>query len=329
MKSCTRVKNACKICLQSVTNKTGVQCQGACKKWAHFTCLQYTPGKIADIKAGLITITCPCPNCNTQEPKEYLTDPPFTCNNQECPANKVPKCEKDDCPLNKPVSRGVSPAQIGPPPCGPACATAASRTTPPTSSPEMVRVASQPKKPSPPKVPLPEPSLPPCVSCTRQLPPCMSIPVVSEHATPPRAQSPRACSPRAQSPRTVTPKRETSSRSSRTPSQRNVYAENKPIPPQLKSASCSCMSKGTVELKSTKEMVNASNQNSVNFEDKPGVVKSGDCKASCSDSKLNKKDSKKVLLCSIQELCSTVGQLSAQIKDLMCKMMMSIDDKNN
>ncbi|CAH0597656.1 unnamed protein product [Chrysodeixis includens] len=99
--SCNKVKNPCKICLQAVTNKNGLQCQGACKKWAHYKCLNYTPGKISDIKAGLIKVTCPCPDCETTQPKEFLTNPPFTCSNNQCPANSIPKCQSKECPSNK------------------------------------------------------------------------------------------------------------------------------------------------------------------------------------------------------------------------------------
>lgn len=105
--SCTKVKNPCKICLQGVTNKNGLQCQGACKKWAHFKCLNYTPGKISDIKAGIIKVTCPCPDCETTQPKEFLTNPPFTCSNHQCPANTIPKCQSNECPSNKQVNKQV------------------------------------------------------------------------------------------------------------------------------------------------------------------------------------------------------------------------------
>lgn len=97
---CRKVKNPCKICFESVSKKNGIQCQGACQKWAHFKCLNYTPGKIQDIKAGLIEVTCPCPDCNTGQPKEKLVNPPFTCTNTECPANKLPVCKSVECPSN-------------------------------------------------------------------------------------------------------------------------------------------------------------------------------------------------------------------------------------
>lgn len=97
---CGKVKNPCKICWQTVTKRNGLQCRGACKKWAHYKCLGYTPGKIHDIKAGLMTILCPCPDCSS-EPKEILINPPTTCPETDCLANNAPKCENDECPKNK------------------------------------------------------------------------------------------------------------------------------------------------------------------------------------------------------------------------------------
>ncbi|XP_045780542.1 uncharacterized protein LOC123877724 isoform X2 [Maniola jurtina] len=91
---CQKVpKNPCKICLQKVTKKNGLQCKGVCRTWAHFKCLNYTPGKIQDIKAGVIKVICPCPNCETNEPKEIVTNPRFSCSSLECPANLPPPCE--------------------------------------------------------------------------------------------------------------------------------------------------------------------------------------------------------------------------------------------
>lgn len=100
LRRCGRSKNPCKICFQSVTKRNGLQCQGACKKWAHFNCLGFTPGKIQDLKAGLITIPCPCPDCSS-EPKEILKNPPINCPETTCPANRLPKCDSVDCPKNK------------------------------------------------------------------------------------------------------------------------------------------------------------------------------------------------------------------------------------
>ncbi|RVE42448.1 hypothetical protein evm_012905 [Chilo suppressalis] len=111
VKNCSKVKNQCKICLDSVTTKTGLQCQGACKRWVHFDCLNFTPGKIQDIKNGVIQINCPCPTCNVDVPKEFLTDPPYTCKNKTCPATQPPRCEEPKCPSNEPVP-GLLAAQL-------------------------------------------------------------------------------------------------------------------------------------------------------------------------------------------------------------------------
>jgi hypothetical protein len=100
MSKCTKVKNPCKICLAPVTQKTGLQCQGACESWVHYACLNYTPGRIKDIKAGIIKVTCPCPDCKTTLPKEFRTDEPFSCTNVKCPANRPPQCENQKCPMN-------------------------------------------------------------------------------------------------------------------------------------------------------------------------------------------------------------------------------------
>ncbi|CAH2059202.1 unnamed protein product, partial [Iphiclides podalirius] len=67
----------------------------------HFECLNYTPGKVKDIRAGIIKVTCPCPDCKTTEPKEYRTDQPFSCTNMQCPANRPAKCDNKECPSNK------------------------------------------------------------------------------------------------------------------------------------------------------------------------------------------------------------------------------------
>jgi hypothetical protein len=87
--------------LQTVSAKTGLQCKGACKRWAHFTCLQYSPAKIADIKAGVITITCPCPTCNTIEAKDFVANTTVKYKKGERPANQKTICGNDLCPSNK------------------------------------------------------------------------------------------------------------------------------------------------------------------------------------------------------------------------------------
>ncbi|KOB67549.1 Uncharacterized protein OBRU01_13545 [Operophtera brumata] len=97
---CKTVKNPCKICFKPVTQKTGLKCNGACQAWIHYSCLHYTPGRLKDIKAGIIKINCPCPDCVTLSPKEYRTDLPKSCPNTDCPVNKFPKCENKGCPSN-------------------------------------------------------------------------------------------------------------------------------------------------------------------------------------------------------------------------------------
>lgn len=99
--SCPKVKNACKYCREQVTPKNGLQCQGACKKWAHYKCLDYTPGRISDIKAGLIKVICPCPDCDTSQAREFLVNPSYSCSISQCPANYKggpPACELEECP---------------------------------------------------------------------------------------------------------------------------------------------------------------------------------------------------------------------------------------
>ncbi|CAK1540972.1 unnamed protein product [Leptosia nina] len=100
-KPCKKIKNPCKICLGPVTRKNGLQCQGYCQCWVHYACLNYTPGKIRDIKAGIIHVTCPCPDCTSSLPKEYRSDEPFSCTNMQCPANKSPRCDNTGCPINQ------------------------------------------------------------------------------------------------------------------------------------------------------------------------------------------------------------------------------------
>ncbi|KAG6451249.1 uncharacterized protein LOC115444278 [Manduca sexta] len=111
MSKCNKPKNACKICLTPVTQKNGLQCQGACQSWVHYACLNYTPGRINDIKKGIIKVTCPCPDCKTTQPKEYRTDQPYSCSNSQCPANVPPRCENLKCPINKGDAMIQTPSQ--------------------------------------------------------------------------------------------------------------------------------------------------------------------------------------------------------------------------
>lgn len=123
MSKCKKARNPCKICLQSVNAKSGIQCQGACEAWAHFACLNYTPGRVNDILRNQITVTCPCPDCKTSVPKEFRTNTPYTCNNIACPANHPPACDGPDCQANT-ATKG-KPIPVAPPgtltQCGAEC----------------------------------------------------------------------------------------------------------------------------------------------------------------------------------------------------------------
>lgn len=100
MPKSSKVKNPCKICLRPVTQKKGIKCQGICQHWVHYSCLNYTPGKISDIKKGLFKVTCPCPECKTTPPKELKTNVPLICDNHMCPANGPIQCHNNKCPAN-------------------------------------------------------------------------------------------------------------------------------------------------------------------------------------------------------------------------------------
>ncbi|KAG6451248.1 vegetative cell wall protein gp1 [Manduca sexta] len=367
MESCPKVKNPCKICLLAVTNKNGLQCQGACRKWAHFTCLNYTPGKIQDIKSGIITVTCPCPDCLSEEPKEFLTNPPYTCTNHQCPANKQPVCEEIDCPTKRkaalqpvssescpgtpdditPPSSARLPAGARAPPCGfpkPLCG-------PQPSCPPQ-NPCSMPKPPCPPQPPLTPPE-PPCIvpktPCSTPKPkvprlpvapcgpspPCSKnkLPKVSPMKPPPcpiltpcpskdgkKALRPQPCSCRSmqppimhQCPSGIKLQMIPSSDSSTCPpapcgpdapcaSSDSSVAITPPVMrpcpvlesrPVKKTKSCSCASKdgedSKMRLFKTSSEVHVASTNSVYI--------------------------------TMQEMCNTVGQLSSQLKQLMCKMM--------
>ncbi|XP_050685318.1 uncharacterized protein LOC126979816 [Leptidea sinapis] len=115
MPKCNKIKNPCKICLAPVTQKNGLQCQGFCQTWMHYGCLDFTPGKIKDIKAGVIQVTCPCPDCSSPYPREIRTDESFSCTNLECPANLAPRCENEKCPSNKELEMKERYASAGVP----------------------------------------------------------------------------------------------------------------------------------------------------------------------------------------------------------------------
>lgn len=100
-KKATKVKNSCKICAKTVNPKTGIQCNGACQKWMHYTCLKYTPGKIQDIKDGFIKVTCPCPDCEGSGLKEeIISEPPFKCATSCCPKLDATNCDSLECPIS-------------------------------------------------------------------------------------------------------------------------------------------------------------------------------------------------------------------------------------
>lgn len=133
--------------MEAVTYKTGLQCKGTCGTWAHFTCLNFTPGKIKDIKSGIIQVTCPCPDCAVLGQREFRTDEQYTCESNVCPANvpPPPTCIESDCPENK--KKPCCPRAPCPPkPCPP-------RPCPPKPT--------CPPKPCPPPC-APKPSKPPC-----------------------------------------------------------------------------------------------------------------------------------------------------------------------
>ncbi|XP_048001421.1 pollen-specific leucine-rich repeat extensin-like protein 2 [Leguminivora glycinivorella] len=172
---CKRPKNPCMVCRRTVTAKTGLQCQGSCKSWIHFTCCSYTPGKIKDIKAKIIKVRCPCPDCSTQGPKEIvMKDSSFTCINKTCPINNPPKCAKDRDNNNKMVQQ-PSPCKLsckewpGVPCSGNSC----QANTQEECCPPDPRACPIPTPPPgcPPPPPPPAPCIPAPVPCPRPQPP--------------------------------------------------------------------------------------------------------------------------------------------------------------
>ncbi|XP_063542053.1 keratinocyte proline-rich protein-like [Cydia strobilella] len=170
-----KVKNACMVCKRTVTAKTGLQCQGSCKSWIHFTCCSYTPGKIKDIKAKVIKVRCPCPDCsNTEGPKEVvmLKDSSFTCVNKTCPINIPPECQ--DGNLNK-MNQQPSPCTFSCKewPGVPCSANTCSVNTQDDCCPEKSRAHPIPHQqpPSCPPSPPPAPCIPAPQACP-QPPPC-------------------------------------------------------------------------------------------------------------------------------------------------------------
>ncbi|XP_050357720.1 uncharacterized protein LOC126778271 [Nymphalis io] len=147
MPNCNRVKRPCKICLGTVSVKNGIQCHGACQSWVHYACLNYTPGKVKDIKAGIIKVTCPCPDCKTTLPKEYRTDKPFSCNNTKCPANHPPKCGNIACPINEGVKGDQlqAPSSCALDRCGKSCKTYSHPQLVDASQPQPIQPCAPPK----------------------------------------------------------------------------------------------------------------------------------------------------------------------------------------
>ncbi|XP_047036301.1 uncharacterized protein LOC124642049 [Helicoverpa zea] len=244
---CAKVKNPCKFCLQQVTNKNGLQCQGACKKWAHFKCLHYTPGKIADIKAGIIKVTCPCPDCDTKQKKEFLTNPPFSCKSNECPANRPQKCDSAECP-SKLRQRKTDRFVCKKPNCS-------------TSTREIDEMADA--------VDSPVTVYPSSPSPRDSYPDISTIPSPSPSLSPKRRQSPKG----------------------------RFFSRKRGKKNDGKSPSCGSCSTRT-------------SQNS---------VRRADQKPSCDSTRSPR--NQQSMVTALQEMCGTVGQLSVQLRDLMCKIM--------
>nr|XP_004933042.1 uncharacterized protein LOC101738866 [Bombyx mori] len=154
MSKCNKVKNPCKICLGPVSQKTGLQCEGACDSWVHYGCLHYTPGRINDIRKGIIKVTCPCPDCKSIQPKEYRTDEAFSCDNSYCPANRPPRCENTTCPTNSDKEKASNNSASKPCPlgrCGAGCKQHSSPQVPSAPTPQYSPACVQhERKPLPP-----------------------------------------------------------------------------------------------------------------------------------------------------------------------------------
>ncbi|CAK1594657.1 unnamed protein product [Parnassius mnemosyne] len=298
MNKCGKVKNPCKLCLRGVTTKTGVQCKGVCKKWAHFKCLNYTPGKIQDIKAGIIKITCPCPDCNTTEPKEIMVDPPYTCNNFQCPANSLPTCESTDCPsmyhiTKTPIMPEPSPSNISSHIRPPLCPIKQRCDNSPPSSPPMNWSFDSSSFPKPLDGP----------TCKKQ---CEAQPISKVFEFTPNSKPcppPPRCPPSNRPCPHLTPMSQVSTRT-----------ESKMCSP-IRSLSCSYLARDSTCTGSQRTW----SQNDKSLECDTTITPKY---ISSSDSQLSKsRETQKSLYCTIEQMCSTVGQLSGQLKELMCRMM--------
>ncbi|XP_013142139.1 PREDICTED: uncharacterized protein LOC106106140 [Papilio polytes] len=280
MNKCSKVKNPCKLCFRSVTTKTGVQCKGVCKKWAHFKCLNYTPGKIQDIKAGLIRITCPCPDCNSSEPKEIVLDSPYACTNFQCPANSLPICESTECP-------------------------------------SMYHLTNQTL--------LPKPS---ASSITANMRSRCSVKRFDRAATPPVLMN---WPPESSSfPNSL-------STSCRKKCDSSTYKSYFPAPNRCQQSNCShshcskvknkmCSPIRSLSCSFVDESVcNDSGATWIQKDTKRSIARDAETSPkyiSSSDSQLSKaRDTQKSLYCTMEQMCTTVGQLSGQLKELMCRMM--------
>ncbi|XP_068625373.1 uncharacterized protein [Battus philenor] len=297
MNKCTKVKNPCKLCFRSVTTKTGVQCKGVCKKWAHFKCLNYTPGKIQDIKAGLVRITCPCPDCNSSEPKEIFVDSPYTCTNFQCPANSLPICESTECPSMYHMTKQSYMAESSP-----------------SSISANIRSRCSVKK-------CDRPPTPP-ISISINCPP--------ESSSFPNSFSPafrrkcdsfphKSCPPSSRCPQ---------SNCSHTPQIRSISSKpkeckNKMCSP-IRSLSCSIVGEQPVCNDSYNSWLQRDSKN------EGCDAETATRYLSSSDSQLSKtRDTQKSLYHTMEQMCTTVGQLSNQLKELMCRMMETFEKTHN
>ncbi|XP_032523437.2 keratinocyte proline-rich protein-like [Danaus plexippus] len=265
MKS-SKVKNPCKICCETVSKKNGLQCQGACRKWAHYKCLNYSPGKVQDIKLGIIKIACPCPDCITPLPKECIQVPPEPCEKTQCPVNKVPRCISAECPKNveKPIPCYPEPAaKCNPSPSFDHCKLPQCPQPKPTTNNNVTspnRDPSPPRRTSPPKDIIKKKVSPLCPTSPEALKnPCPTV-------------SPTKC-----------------------PSKQKLC---KPCP--IRSISCSDMSQESSFAKPFEKI-----------------------KRITSDIQMLGNLERRSIFSCIENLCSTVGQLSNQVKELVCKMKVS------
>ncbi|CAK1540971.1 unnamed protein product [Leptosia nina] len=231
MKKSIKVKNPCKICFEAVNKKKGLQCQGACQKWAHYKCLNYSPGKIEDIKAGLVRITCPCPDCVASEAK--CPNRPQTCSSSAGPVKPIPFYLSQPC-----------------------------RQMPPCQSRIQIPVHISPK--------------------------CSNVSLPRTRGSYPQVFT--ACPP--------------------------TYCSKQTSPNMTPQASQCNLKYPNRRSQSTSAMIpNMSSSGS-------GIhLKCVPRRTSSCDSKLSARPNPKELICSLDEMCKTVGELTIQLRSLMCKMI--------